>query len=371
MKKNLTDVMDRWVRLVRREMPHEILLCTAVPPSPAFQAALDGRDQTWKNRDCLCNSDPEWVVRHCQLNAEAINAVEDDTLPIVCPHLHFGESVCSGLLGGKVRYIGTASHTCSGAEPLLPTWDGLDELRLDDDNPILKQVLKMLELAAANSRQEFFLTHFILMDALNLAVELRGTTQAYIDLIVCPDELRRLMEFGIELNEWFLRHQENVIRPHNQAVSGGHPITGRGPMWGAIFDSVDAYTLCHPQTYLDFGLEYQSRLLERIGGGMMHTHGTAVFDLLPHVAKLKGLMATQVGNDLHGGETFPMLPKLREARALAGEVPLVKLRLSAEEFERGIRARLLVGNAQYVVPCETPDQARRYIEMARNYRAVD
>ena len=369
MKKNLREVLDRWLRLVRRQMPHEILLSVPLPPSPAVRAEREGRDQIWKDRDCLCNSDPEWVVRQCRLNAEATNAIEDDSFPTASPHVHFGESVYSGLLGGKIRYIGTASHTCSGAEPLLPTWDGLDKLRLDDDNPVLQQVLKILELAASNSGQEFFLNHFILIDALNLAVELRGTTQAYVDLFACPDELRRLMEFGIELNEWFVRHQQRVIRPHNRAVSGGHPLTGHGPMWGTLSESIDAYTLCHPRVYLDFGLEYQSRLLQRIGGGMMHTHGTAVFDLLPHVAKLRGLLGTQVGNDLHAGETFPLLPRLRDARALAGDVPLVRLRLSAEEFERGIEGRLLVGNAHYVVPCETPDQARRYIDMARNYRA--
>jgi len=369
MKKNLREVMDRWLRLVRREMPHEILLSVSLPRSPAAQAEFEGRDQTWKERDCLCNSDAEWVVRQCQLNAETTNAIEDDTLPSASPHVHFGESVYSGLLGGKIRYIGSASHTCSGAEPLLPTWDALDKLRLDDDSPVLKQVLKILELAACRSGKEFFLGHFILIDALNLAVELRGTTQAYTDLFAFPDELRRLMEFGIELNEWFLRHQERVIGPHNRAVSGGHPLTGRGPMQGTVSESVDAYTLCHPRTYVDFGLDYQSRLLQRIGGAMMHMHGTAVFDLLPHVAKLKGLLAVQVGNDLHGGESFPLLPRLREARSLAGDVPLDRLRLSAEEFELGIRARLLVGNAHYVVPCESPDQARRYIEMARNYRA--
>jgi hypothetical protein len=324
MKKNLREVMDRWLRLVQRQMPHEILLSVSLPRSPAAQAEFEGRDQTWKERDCLCNSDAEWVVRQCQLNAETTNAIEDDTLPSASPHVHFGESVYSGLLGGKIRYIGSASHTCSGAEPLLPTWD---------------------------------------------AVELRGTTQAYTDLFAFPDELRRLMEFGIELNEWFLRHQERVIGPHNRAVSGGHPLTGRGPMQGTVSESVDAYTLCHPRTYVDFGLDYQGRLLQRIGGAMMHMHGTAVFDLLPHVAKLKGLLAVQVGNDLHGGESFPLLPRLREARSLAGDVPLDRLRLSAEELELGIRARLLVGNAHYVVPCESPDQARRYIEMARNYRA--
>ncbi len=151
MKKNLQDAIARWLRLVRREMPREILLCVGLPLSPEVEAELQARDQTWKDRECLCLSDPQWVVRQCELSAAAINAVEDDTLPNAYPHAHFGESLYSGLLGGKIRYIGTANATCSGAEPLVHTWEDIDRLRLDDDNPILGQVSDMLKFAADNS----------------------------------------------------------------------------------------------------------------------------------------------------------------------------------------------------------------------------
>jgi len=370
MKKNLEHVIERWCRLVRRQMPREILLCTGLPPSAEQQAEMEDRDPTWRERDCLCLSDPEWVVRQCQLAARAVAQIEDDTLPMACPHFHFGESVISGLLGGTLRYVGTASRTCSGAEPLVRDWSDLEQLKLDDDNPVLKQVLGILELTAAHSDHEYLLSYFILMDALNLAVELRGTTQAYIDLYTSPAELRRLLAFGVELNEWFFRHQERIIRPHNERVAG-RAWARLTAAWSTAWDSVDAYTLCKPQVYREFGMEYQACLLKRIGGAMMHMHGTAMFDLLPLVAELEGLKGIQVGTDLHNSETFPLLPRLREARALAGDVPLVRLSLTAEEFERGVQDRLLVGNAQYSVPCDTAEQAHRYIEMASRYRSLE
>lgn len=361
--------MGRWLRLVRREARQEILLSTPLPPSAAMKDALAARDSNWSDRDCLCGSDPEWVLRQCVLQSEQAAAVDDDTLPIAYPHLHFGESLYSALLGGKVHYVGTGSQTCSGAEPLLRDWEELGRLRLDDENPSLRQVLDILRFVAARSEGRFFLMYFIFIDTLNLAVELRGTTQAYLDVHEAPDKLRRLMEFGIELNTWFFRHQQQIILPHNEAASGGHPLTRVAPRWGVGWNSVDAYTLCHPRVYVELGQAYQRELLKRVGGAEMHMHGTALLDLLPHVARLEGLASIQAGNDLHAGATFALLPELKRLRRLAGDVPLTHLCLTPEEFETGIQERMLVGAAHYVVPCRRPEQAERYLRMAREYRA--
>ena len=351
-------VLERNRRFYRRQLGDGILFRASLPSSGS-----PWDDEDWGERECLCLTDMEGIIERIRQALRASQEVEDDSIPVGYPTVHFGESVYSAILGGEIKFVGNRLHTCSGAQPLLHDWSDLEKLRLDAENPWALVFLDSLRRAVQLACGDFLIVPFITIDALNLAVELRGTTQAYLDLHESPQELRRLMAFGVELNVWFYQLQQEVIRDYNLAALGD-------PLALALTLptlSIDAYDICHESAYRDFGLEFHQALIKRLEGGHMHTHGTGLFRLLPYVVKLRGLTSLQLGGDLYSGETIPMLEHLPELRRLTADIPLF-VSLTQEEFELGLRERILPGGASYSVLCPDVATANDLAAQAREYR---
>lgn len=356
-KHNLELALERNRRFYERKLRDGILFRAALPGPSAWDEGI------WEERQCLCLTDMEGVIERIREGIRAQEEVGDDSLPVGYPTVHFGESVFSAILGGEIKFVGNRLHTCSGAQPLLRSWDDLERLRLDAGNRWVVAFLGSLRRAVALARGDFLIVPFITIDAMNLAVELRGTTQAYLDLKESPQELRRLLAFGIELNVWFYEVQQEIIRDYNlQTLGDPLALTLTLPTL-----SIDAYDICNETVYRDFGLEYQQALIDRLGGAHMHTHGTGFFRLLPYVASLRNLASLQVGRDLYSGEEIPILEHLAEIRRTTGDIPL-HVRFSQEEFDLGLQEGALVGGAAYSLGCPDLATANELAARAREYR---
>ena len=122
---------------------------------------------------------------------QAVAHLPDDSLPNAYPTAHFGESIFSAMLGGRIQFVGTGAHTCSGAEPLLTDWGDLAKLRYGPDMPWTRRYLDSLRAAAQSGPPDMFFWHFVTIDTLNLVVELRGSTEAYLDVIGSPRQVWR------------------------------------------------------------------------------------------------------------------------------------------------------------------------------------
>ena len=155
------------------------------------------------------------------------------------------------------------------------------------------------------------------MDAMNFACELREATNAYLDVYEHPAELRRLMEIGLDFNVRFEEAQMDVIGLHEDGCFVW--LAGWAPFERAVSMSVDGYVICSVKTYAEFGFEYNQRLIDHFGHGLMHFHCNRS-DLAAEVARLRGLELFQFGGDTR--DDILDIDRVGEMRAAVGEIPL-------------------------------------------------
>jgi hypothetical protein len=205
------------------------------------------------------------------------------------------------------------------------------------------------------------------MDALNFACELRGPTSAYLDFYEHPEELKKLMEIALDFN---IRFQEAQMAITGTYMEGSfNYLTRWAPFPSSICLSVDAYVVCTVQHYVDYGFDYQARLLKHFGQGCMHFHCNRT-DLAAEVAKLPGLILFQYGSDSRDPvSAFDRLPEMRQA---VGDIP-IQIGCSLNEFTAGLNKHSLLPNVWYGVArgdsaALTPDEANHLMENVRTYR---
>lgn len=361
LKKNFEEAIKRNKRFLKREMMDGILLKVSVRENP--YKIQEERDTAWMDRPPLCLTDREWVLESCRRDLRVYQEIDDDTIPEGYPTMHFGESVYSWLLGGKVHFVGNEYHTCSGAAPLIFEEADLEKLRGFEENEQVKVFSETAAWFANAAGGEFWLNYFICIDALNLAVELLGTTEAYLMVKDDKSLLHRVMEFGVAYNEWLYRLQKEIYRKNNSLALAD-------PEFYELYDktwySIDAYDICDPQVYRELGFAYQQELINRVGGGMLHTHGTGLLRLFPELVKLRGLSKLQIGRDLYGEETLPF-EHIRQIREASGDLPL-QFSVSEQELLTGLRERTLPGGVEYLCTVDTVEKANRLAYLAKEYR---
>jgi hypothetical protein len=311
----------------------------------------------------LAESDGEWVISDQRRGAQIYIDVDDDTIPEGYPTKHYGESFYAAMLGANIKFVGTEYHTCSGAEPLILSEADLEKLHGYENNPWVKRFGESVSYFASETNGDFWLKYLITIDALNLAVELLGTTEAYVAVSEDEGLLRKVMEFGVGFNLWFYELQKGIYAESNKKALGGELYD----LYDKTWYSVDAYDICRPDTYERMGFEYHQELINKVGGGMMHTHGTGLLGLLPYIARLKGLGKLQIGRDLYHGDALG-LEHLPYIRKITGDIPL-QIQVSEREFTDGIKNRSLPGGVEYITWTKTIGEANRLAYIAKEYKA--
>jgi hypothetical protein len=274
----------------------------------------------------------------------------------------------AGMFGRPMRFMHRRrGPTYSMADPVLRDYGELPSLNLDFDTPWARQFLSIpayfTERAAGRFAQHSFLT----MDALNFAVELCGTTKAYEDLHLHPDDLRAVMEFGLEFN---IRVQELMMLDIPPYQNGHFVFLGDwvpGPP--AVSLSVDAHVMCSVGHYVEFGFDYNRRLIERFGAGLMHFHCNRAA-LAAEVAKLPNLRLFQFGGDSR--DPVPEIDRLPDMRRAVGDIP-IQISCPLESFLQRLGDRTLMPNVWYRVRSTgsglAADEANRLAEKVRDYHA--
>jgi len=171
------------------------------------------------------------------------------------------------------------------------------------------------------------------------------------------------MEFGVDFNYWFYKLQKDIFAENNKATLNDPELY---ELYDKTWYSIDAYTICNPKVYEKLGFDYQQELITKVGGGLLHTHGTGLLELLPYISRLKSLGKMQIGRDLYHGE-FLGLEILRDVREKTGDIPLT-VGLGKDEFLSGIKNHTLPGGTEYQCSVDTIDEANRLADMAREYK---
>jgi len=368
-KKNLKEAVDRNKRFLKREMMDGILFSAEVIRDNPY-LKHEQRDKTYGKRECLAISDREWVIEHTKGLTMIYNDVDDDTIRSIAsnyPTRHYGEAIYTTMLGANIEFIGDGSFTSSRSHPpIIEDENDLYKLVIDEQNAWVRNFSQSAEYFAREAGGNFPLLYWITFDAMNLAVELMGATKAYLMLYENEELLRKICEFGVDYNLWFYELQKKIFEKNNREAFGDDELYD---IYDHTWYSVDAYTICKPEVYDSMGIEYHQRLIETVGGGMMHTHSIGLNRLLPKIAKLKGLGYLQIGRDVdRTHKEFVSMDQLERIREITGDIPLM-IEVSKEEFQEGVRRKTLPTGVLYTcVDIENIEEANKLAYIAKTYR---
>ena len=191
-----------------------------------------------------------------------------------------------------------------------------------------------------------------------LCLDLVGLSLAF------SDELRALMEIGLDFN---VRFQEAQMERIGGFADGCFIWVGEWlPFPRAISLSVDAYVICSPEHYVAFGFDYQRRLIEHFGKGVVHFHCNRA-DLAAEVARLPGVVLFQFGGDTR--DPVPEIDRLPEMRRAVGDIPIM-VSCELRQFKARLKNGTLPPNVWYAVhggPLSV-DEANRLMDDVRLYR---
>ena len=355
-KPTAEDVMARLRELYARRAGDSIFATMAVP-----NAALDAFAKHYGDGFCEY-PDPQERIEFWDRYYGQRAVVEDDAIPAAYPS-EMDEGLYTGVLGANVQFL---SHPDTGwissmAPPLLADWSQLAGLHYDPAHPWNQRYRRQLEIFVEGSRGNFGITHFILIDALNLCFELVGATKTYLSLDECPDAVRQAIEFAYDLN---VAIQETFFA-HVPLLDGGtcsnmvQWIPGR-----IVSESVDPFHMTSVKYFEHWGREPVERILGHFDGGVVHIHGNGRH-LLEAVSTIRGLKAIYLGNDKGFPPAFEVLSDLQRR---CGDVPLV-VQVDFDRFVEAIQQHALPGGVFYNVT-RVPDvaAANRMMEKVRAYR---
>jgi hypothetical protein len=294
---------------------------------------------------------------------EGRKSVEDDRLPVVYSSLDFGEGIVYAWMDLPVRFYHRPRYACYSKGDAWEDYSQLSTACYAGGNRWVRRVEEIHAFFRNNAHGRFGQYPTITMDALNFACELRGATNAYYDLYEHPEELRKLMALGADCN---IQFQEMQMREIGEHAGGSFAYLAQWvPFPRAVGLSVDSYVNCSVDTYAEFGFEYQQRLIDHFGHGLMHLHCNRS-DLAAQIVKLRGLALLQYGGDTR--DKLTEYERLPEMQKVAGEIP-IQTSVDVEVFRAGLRDRTLPPNVWYMVYGKsiTVDEANALMDEVRAY----
>ncbi|MEW6752394.1 MAG: hypothetical protein AB1505_15630 [Candidatus Latescibacterota bacterium] len=307
--------------------------------------------------------DPQERARHWDAVLRQRPAVEDDRVPAAYLS-ELDQGLYGALCGGEIRFTADpdTGWISSMVPPLLASWDQLDGLDWDRQGPRAQWYERFLKAFAGAASGRFGVSHFILIDGLNFAFELRGATRTYLALSEDPERLRQAIDLAFALNCWVQdRFFETV-----PLVGGGTCSNMASWLPGrAVSESIDPFHMTSVEYFEKWGVESVERILAHYDGGGIHLHGNGRH-LLEAACRIRGLRLLYLADDRGFPRAFDLLPELRRR---AGDMPLV-VGVPFPDFVQALRRHALVGGCFYVVrDAPDADAARRAMDDVREYRS--
>lgn len=288
-------------------------------------------------------------------------AVEDDSVPTVYLS-EMDQGLYGGLLGGDVRFL-CDTQTAWISSMVSPLFDRIEDatgLKLDREHPWWRRYIEQLDVFTAAAAGKFGISHYILVDSLNLIFECIGATKTYLALMDAPNRVAKLIEFAYDFNVAI--HEEFFKRVG--LLAGGTCSNMIGWCAGRVVsESVDPFHMMSVDDFEKWGRGPVQRIFDHFDGGCLHIHANGRH-LLEPVTSIRDLKAIYLGDDVGFPPAFEVLDELK---ARVGNVPVV-VRVKQNEFAAALDAHTLVGGVLYrITNSPDADTANRTMDRVREY----
>ena len=202
---------------------------------------------------------------------DQVKEIDDDFVPYLVPW--FGTIVAASAFGCEIKYFPKQDPA---ADPrYYPVQNAADIKKLQVPDPekdgLMPKVLDYLRYMRENSFLPVGITDF--QGPLTTANQLMGYDKLIYLMFDQPKMMHALMDVVTEsLIVWIKKQKEVIGEPLDWCISDQQVYTGEHA--GVWFSDDDA-VLMSPDTYREFVVPYNSRILQAFGGGCIHYCGDA------------------------------------------------------------------------------------------------
>jgi uroporphyrinogen-III decarboxylase len=274
---------------------------------------------------------------------EQVKEIDDDFVPYLMPW--FGTVVVASAFGCQIEFPPKADPAVNSRHYPVKTVEDVRKLQLPnpEKDGLMPNVLAFLRHMKQNSFLPVGITDF--QGPLTTANQLMGYDKLIYLMFDAPSVMHELMEKVTEALIQWIRCQKQVIsEPHHECISDQQVYTGRH---AGIWFSDDDAVLMSPNTYREFVVPYNSRILKEFGGGCLHYCGNATHQAENFLAT-EGLLAIN-------NYTLHSLNAYRELQAeLEGRIVLFACDFTPVDFDayfcelaRSIARRGVVINSHF------------------------
>ncbi len=368
--------MDRNVALWERRMSDQILASFNVEGEVGMTAVLTMDGEISEEFPALYEDIPQMLADfEAGLPGEELRGNDgiwddDARIPKAWPELQFGNGMPGAIFGGRVITTSTYNHTYTFNEPVVSDWEQLADLRFDPDNPWVRRIDSALRYFVAHGRKEFVVQPFFIIEGTDFLVSLRGTTQAFLDIMDDPPALREVYQLGYEAGAAWFEMKREVVREHNEGVLCHPRFAELAPIHSVPYLDMDADALCSPETFEELVFEFKQKTLTHFHGGCFYIHALGSF-IVPIAAHLEDLTTLWLFDD---PRCTPYFDRRAEMRSATFDIPLEML-CPFPDFLKALEAGSLPGGVRYNVVMEgvkaSVEDLNAVMEKVRSYRTSE
>lgn len=235
---------------------------------------------------------------------DQVKEIDDDFVPYLMPW--FGTVVAASAFGCEIGWYPKQDPAANPRYYPVKTPEDIKKLEIPDPEKagLMPKVLDFLRYMKANSFLPVGITDF--QGPLTTANQLMGYDKLIYLMYDHPAAMHQLMDKVSEaLICWVKKQKEIIGEPLNYCIADQQVYTGEHA--GVWFSDDDA-VLMSPDTYREFVVPYNSRILKEFGGGCIHYCGNATHHADNFLAT-EGLMALNIYNLYN----IPSVKRLQEA----------------------------------------------------------
>ncbi|MCL4298762.1 MAG: hypothetical protein KJ077_23695 [Anaerolineae bacterium] len=222
---------------------------------------------------------------------DQVKEIDDDFVPYLMPW--FGTVVTASAFGCKVEFKPKLDPAANPRYYPIQRPEDIKSLAIPDPEKdgLMPKVLKYIKYMKANSFLPAGITDF--QGPLTTANQLIGYDKLIYLMFDYPNLMHELMEKVTEgLIRWVKKQKEIIGEPPHECISDQQVYLGKH---AGIWFSDDDAVLMSPETYREFVVPYNSRILTEFGGGIVHYCGNATHHAESFL-KMEGLLGLNIYN---------------------------------------------------------------------------
>jgi uroporphyrinogen-III decarboxylase len=222
---------------------------------------------------------------------DQIKEIDDDFVPYLVPW--FGTIVAASAFGCDIKYLPKQDPAADPRNYPVQKPEDIKKLQVPDPEKdgLMPKVLDYLKYMGENSFLPVGITDF--QGPLTTANQLMGYDKLIYLMFDHPNLMHALMDVVTEsLIVWIKKQKEVIGEPLDWCISDQQVYTGEH---AGIWFSDDDAVLMSEQTYKEFVVPYNSRILKEFGGGCVHYCGNATHHA-ENFLNTDGLLALNIYN---------------------------------------------------------------------------